>query len=241
MEGFMKKNMRKITSALLTLCLVFGMFAFSSGQAYAVGESWVLEMTDTLWTGETGWVWVYDENSEEWTEALITYMTSSDPAVVKIEKDDGYYEDDQEFTAYCMKGKGAGTATVTVEYDTPDGETGIFTKEVTVKKYPYAIKSLKVNGKKVTVSKHKYDVTKKVSKSKATVNIKMALKKGWKISSVGATKWTKGGSMSSAKVTKKMLTKGSAIKFPKKYAELWITVGLKKGSDYFTYTFDFYR
>ncbi len=240
-RGVMKKNMRKIASVLLMLCLVCGMFALSSGQAYAEGESWELNMNDYVWAGDSSWVWLYDVNSEIYVEATVLGITSSDPAVLAIEESKWWDDEDNMYTDYYVRGKKAGTADISVDYSDSNGKTGTLTKTITVKKYPYAIKSLKLNGKSVKISKNKFKTAKKISKSKTSVNIKMALKKGWKIVHVHAFRITKSGTASAAKITKKMVTRGSSIKLPKKYTELWVEVELKKGSDYFYYDIDFHR
>ena len=112
-------------------------------------------------------------------------------------------------------------------------------KTITVKKYPNQIKSLKVNGKAVKVSENKYFLDSKTGKT--SVKIKMALKKGWKIKNVEAYAYTKNYTEKKISATKKAISKGSAISFPKKYRELHVTVNMSKGKDVVSYTFYFYR
>lgn len=237
----MKKSFNKITSMLLALCLVLGSVAFGAGEAFATGENWSLDVMTSLWAGDNTWVWVYDANSEDYTKATVTGVTSSNPAILAVSAGKAYDEYDREYTEFMLTGKTPGSAAITVNYTTPNGETGTLSATIQVKKYPKQIKSLKVNGKKVKISKHKYNYSKKVKKSKTTLTIKMALKKGWKISSVNAGRWTKSGKFSDVKVKKKALLKGKTIKFPKKYSDMFINVEMKKGSSYINYEFYFWR
>jgi hypothetical protein len=142
---------------------------------------------------------------------------------------------------YNIDPKAAGTATLTVNFTTPSGEAKTLSKNVVVKAYPKEIKSLKVNGKKVNTNKYKFFYSKKMSKSKTSVKIKMALKKGWKITNIYADRSTNGDKYTQFKVKKSALKNGKAIKFGKKYKYMWINVTMKKGNDIIQYTFDFYR
>jgi len=102
-----------------------------------------------------------------------------------------------------------------------------------LKAYPKQIKSLKINGKAVNTGKYKYEVTRKISKSSTRVKIKMALKKGWKITDLSAYRATRSnareGMFSKFKITKSQLLKGSDIKIPKKYKSVNIGFTMKKG------------
>ena len=233
----MKKFFSRITSMMLVLCLVLGMTAFGSGKAYAA-EKWTLDVGTKVWAGDYTGVFVVDDNADDWVTATITNITLSDPE--KLEVQTAEFEENGELvTSYLLYGKKSGTSTITVDYTTPGGETGTLSKTIKVLKYPYQIKSLKVNGTKVKVSKHKYDYSKKTSKTK--VKVKMALKKGWKIDYVQARRTKKSGKGTWAKVTKKMITNGSSISFPKKYAEMNVLIVMKKGSNYITYNVYFHR
>lgn len=233
----MKKSFNKITSMLLALCLVLGSVAFGAGEAFATGEDWVLGISNSFWVGETDYTWVYDAN--DIGVATLTNVTSSNAAVIAVAKD-SWEEDGITYAEFWLTAKGAGSATVTATFKDQDGNEGTVSEIVTVKKYPKQIKSLRVNGKKVKVSKHKYNYSKRLKK-KTKVNIKMALKKGWKISSVYGERWTKSGNNKSFKIKKSTLLKGKTIKFPKKYTGMWISVEMKKGNNYIYYSFDFYR
>lgn len=234
MKGvFMKKfNFRKILSLALAAFVAFGTFAAGAVSVNAADDGWYIGISDTIWTGEEIYFGVYDANENM---GDITSIASSNNGVLSAQKE--VYDD---FTYYYVKGVTAGTATLTVNFNTSSGAQSL-SQNILVKKYPKQIKSLKVNGKKVNTNKNKFFYAKKVSKKKTKVNIKMALKKGWKITNVSATRWTKNGEPKNFKVSKSAIKKGKAIKFSKKYTGMYINVEMKKGSDIINYEFNFYR
>lgn len=235
MEANMKKvRIQKIMAVLLAAVVAFGMLGIGTGSAYAASHKWTLGISETIYVGDTGWVGIYDQMSSDYTEATLTKVTSSNKSIVKVHKGT-----DGNDTWYYLEGKKKGKAKITVKYKTPQGKTGTKSKTVQVKPYPKHLKSIYVNGKKVKLSEHRYDYYK--STKKTSVKIKMATKNGWKISSVYATYFTKSGNDSEAKVTKKMVKNGTAIKFPKKYQQLSINVNMVKGDEYISYYFGFFR
>ena len=241
--GFMKGvimrkfNFRKILSLALAAFVAFGTFAVGAVNVNAATEDWKI-FNDTVWLGSEQWdnyIDVYDNASPQ-TRKAITSATSSDTSVFSIKTE--AFEDGNN---YFIIGVAPGTAKLTVSFTTQSGETKTLSKNIVVKKYPKEIKSLKVNGKKVSTSKHKFNYRKKISKSKSSVKIKMALKKGWKITSIYADRSKTGEKYTTFKVSKSALTKGKAIKFSKKYKYMWIRVAMKKGKNIIWYSFDFYR
>ena len=238
--GFMKGvimrkfNFRKILSLALAAFVAFGTFAVGAVGVNAETENWGIDGEDSFWAGSTSWFNVYDSGND--TPGTITSATSSNNKVFSIQK-----ETFGGNTDFFMKGVGAGTAVLTVNFTTPSGETKTLTKSVLVKKYPKEIKSLKVNGKKVNTSKYKFYYNKKISKSKTKVNVKMALKKGWKIIGVTAERTKDRKTWKKFTVKKSALTKGKPIKFGKKYKDMYIYIELKKGNDIIWYSLDFYR
>jgi hypothetical protein len=230
----MKFKFRKILSLVLAAFVAFGMLGVGTLAVNAETENWVLNTEDSIWEGANAWFDVYDEGND--APGGITSVTSGNTGVLSIEKEvyDGV-------TEYRGLGVAPGTAQVTVNFTTPSGQTKSLTKNIVVKAYPKEIKSLKVNGKKVNTSKNKFFYNKKVSKSKGSVKIKMALKKGWKITNIYADRSTNGDKYTQFKVKKSALKNGKAIKFGKKYKYMWINVTMKKGNDIIQYTFDFYR
>lgn len=243
--GFMKGvimrkfNFRKILSLALAAFVAFGMLGVGTLGVNAEAENWFLDTNDTVWAGSPYWengVSVYDMNNDGQDAKAITSATSSNNGVfsVKTESYDGS-------TRFYVNGVAKGTAKLTVTFTTPADETKTLSKNITVKKYPKEIKSLKVNGKKVKTSKYKYEYNKKLSKSKTKVKIKMALKKGWKVTSISAYRYTKNGDPKEFKVSKSAIKKGKNIKFSKKYYGMSISVEMKKGNDTINYSFYFYR
>ena len=230
----MKFNFRKVLSLVLAAFVAFGMLGAGTLGVNAETENWVLNTEDTIWAGEEAWFDVYDEGNDDFGD--ITSATSSNTGVLSIQKN--VYNG---VTEYYGLGVAAGTAQVTVNFTTRSGQAKSVTKNIVVKAYPKEIKSLKVNGKKVNTNKHKFYYSKKMSKSKTSVKIKMALKKGWKITNIYADRSTNGDKYTQFKVKKSALKNGKAIKFGKKYKYMWINVTMKKGNDIIQYTFDFYR
>ena len=189
---------------------------------------------DKMWAGDGGY-WV------EIDGATVESVKSSNTAVLVAKKGYSYDENNVKTPYYYLNAKKAGKATITVDYSTPDGETGTLEKIITVSKYPNHIKSLKVDGKTVKISKNKYDYSKKAGKNTKSFKIKMALKNGWKIGSIEAYKYKKDDTRKKMKVTKTMLSKGSVISFEKKYQSCYVTVYMYKGSDEISYSISLYR
>lgn len=233
-----KFNFRKILSLALAAFVAFGTFAVGAVGVNAATEDWYIDIDDSIWAGTSYWIGVYDRNSNDPATSFgtVTSATSSNNGVFKISKDT--YDNGVSFNVEPVA---KGTATLTVNFTTPSGEAKTVSKNIVVKKYPKQIKSLKVNGKKVSTSKNKFFYSKKLSKSKTSAKIKMALKKGWKITKVEATYFTKKGTPKDFKVSKSAIKKGKAIKFGKKYKEMNIYVQMKKGSNTIWYSFWFFR
>ena len=230
----MKFNFRKVLSLVLAAFVAFGMLGAGTLGVNAETENWVLNTEDTIWAGEEAWLDVYDEGNDDFGD--ITSATSSNTGVLSIQKN--VYNG---VTEYYGLGVAAGTAQVTVNFTTRSGQAKSVTKNIVVKAYPKEIKSLKVNGKKVNTNKHKFFYSKKMSKSKTSVKIKMALQKGWKITDARVYRYTKSGEEKMGKVSKSALKKGKAIKFNKKYRFMYVSVSMQKGNETIWYSFDFYR
>ena len=152
-EEMKKKDYFRLASMLLVFCLMLGVFAVSVGNTYAEGEKWTILASEQRWVGDQGdVVAVCDDNSWQGEKgpvyATVTSVKSSDTTVLAPKKETMYSETGKE-KGYILNAKRPGTATVTVNYKTPYGEKGSLEKSITVKKYPYEIKSLKVNGKTV--------------------------------------------------------------------------------------------
>ena len=231
-------NFRKILSFVLAAFVAFGTLSVGTFNVYAEDEQWTLMLEDsidtTIWTGQNYWIYVNDINSNdpEPRRADVTSAKTSNKRVFKIGSDD---INDEDFLLIPVK---PGTAKLTVYYETPSGETRKLSKKIVVKKYPKQIKSLRLNGKKVNTNKHKYSYIKKVSKSTTKVRVKMALKKGWKITKVYGIRMKETGPLVDFKISKSAVKKGKSIKFSKDSIETIVVIEMKKGKntiDYWVY------
>ncbi len=231
-EEQMNKRFSKILSLMLAAVVAFGMIGVGTFNTYAAGK-WKLDCS-SRWAGGECYFYVYDSSTDDWTEATITSIKSSNKKVISVKKNT--YDGEVYFTTKCKK---AGKSKITVKYKTPAGKTGKITKTFRVKKYPNEIKSLVINGDKVNISKNKFeyqDFSKKTS-----VSIKAALKSGWKIRDIYSVYYDKNWKDKKVKVTKKMIKNGTKISFPKKYIGLDVTLYLEKGDDEITYDVFFGR
>jgi len=194
-------------------------------------DGWEISYNNIGHVGQQLWIGVYNVENDE--QATIDNIVSSDKSIASVKtytwEDNGEVKKD-----FDIRAKAAGTVKLTVDYTAPDGTKGQKEANIRIKKYPNQIKSLKVSGKKVSVSKNKYDYFRGKYKS-TKASVKVALKKGWKISSVWAYMYTKSGKEKKVKITKKMITKGTAFKFPKKYNYMSIGFTMEKGNEWIDY------
>jgi len=175
----MKKHLSRVTSMLLAVFVAFSMVIGSTGAVFA-SSTWVVGPEEkTGFAGSTNVVYVYSSKSGK--SATVKSVKSSNKKVIKVSK--YYYYDDKnkKHTGYELLYKKAGKAKITVKYKTPSGKVKTAKKTITVKPYPNPIKSLKVNGKKVSTKKNQYFYDKKYKGTKAKIKVK--LNKGWKIKS----------------------------------------------------------
>ena len=219
-DSNVKNVMKRFASTMLVLVVAFGLVFSSVGEVKAASSDYIA-LPSVMWVGDpiSYSVGVYNMNSSK--EYTIKKVTSSSTAVkVKKEK----YDNKTYWFAY---GKRAGTATVKITYK-KNGKIKKISQKIKVKKYPNQIKSLKVNGKKINISKNKFEYTKRYKGT--SPKIKLALKSGWKITYIDGQYYKK-DTMKSFKVKKSQITKGSKISFPKKYDSMivWIYMQNKKG------------
>ncbi len=225
---------RRISAAVIALLVAFSMLYISVGEVNAA-DTWEILGENVYYSGMSGYnvnVSSWNDQTQEYKDGVVKSVKSSNPKVVKINKStwDGV-------AYYSMDFKKVGKAKITVKFKKPDGSTGTLSKTLKVKKYPNQIKSLKVNGKKVKTSKgskrYEYYIT---GYKKTKANVKVALKKGWKVSAVYVHAYSsKKDKTKDIKVKKSAVKKGSAIKFPKGYDYLNINIEMKKGNSYITY------
>lgn len=105
-------------------------------------------------------------------------VTSSKPSVLKVGKEDGFGP-----ISWWMKPVKTGTARITVKYKS-GGKTWKVSGKFQVKEYPNPFAWIKINGKKIDLSKNRsmYMNTKYTKKS---ITIDYKLKSGWKKVSLG--------------------------------------------------------
>lgn len=163
----MRNNLLKVFS----LCLLLTLLAGLAAPGYAAEKPSII--TSTLWAG-VGKCALKVQNLP--SDAKAFSVTSNRKAVVKAGCDDR--NDPDSLWINPLK---TGNAKITVKY-----KTGSRTKSVsatfTVKEYPDPFVWVKVNGKKVDLSKNKlgYDVDKYAKKS---ITVDYKLSSGWKLKS----------------------------------------------------------
>lgn len=231
---------------MMAVLVAFSMlFAFTTTANAASGPVKAVQY-DTIYVGSTSWGGLGFEpaKSEDWDRfdkimdnCKLISVTSSKPKVLKAVKDGSgmYY--------HYLEPKKLGKAKITIKYKYK-GKTYTTSKTVKVKKYPKAIKSLTVNGKKVDLSKKAlrfdYDVE-KYKKTSATIKIKAS--SGWKIDSAYIISDGLKNGYKNLKAS--VFKKGTSISVPKGndgyiFITLKCTSGDNKG-DNFTYAVRFFR
>ena len=163
--------MKRTKRVAILFVLLFIMTAIAPPTVAEAAGNKVSIVTDLLWADCEYYNSIQFENMPD--KAKIISIKSSKPAVLEVEKQgSGIYDN-------LLIPHKAGKSKITVKY-----KVGKTTKTVsavyTVKKFPNAYASIKLNGKKVNFKKIKYyyDV---FSYKKNTVKIDLKPAKGWKI------------------------------------------------------------
>ena len=250
----MRKRNRRIWALLLSFVMVLACMPMSAF-ADDTEDGWGFTNPTSLWPGKSYGVKIekYDETLGYSIRAKLIDVTTSDPSVVGLKKytvrtsysqgDDDGLTDLGTSVSYIfnMMPKMPGEAVITAEY-LVDGESEprTMTQTVIVEKYPNHIKSLKVNGKAVNVSKNKYYYCKENYK-KTAFKVKFALKKGWKITSLKGTLYSDYKDDKYFKVTKKMITGKKKISFPKTWDICTIEINMTNGDKTISYKIDMER
>ena len=222
------KHFKKMSALFMSLVLAAGIIILDTSVADAAG-SWDLWMDSVGFVGQDwGGFWVGNDKTGE--NAEVISVKSTEPKILKVVK---HEEDGNVF--WTAAAKKPGKVTLKVKYKRPDGRKASLKKKITIKKYPNQIKSLKINGKKVKIADNKFFcLEENVTSSKIKVDLK--LKKGWKIRSVNGNLWNAGGNGSKViKKAKSHVKNGDAIKFPKKYRDFELMIGMTDGEDSIMY------
>jgi len=210
------KSISRYISVMMAVLTVFCLLCVFVDKADAKSSRYI-SVPDTMFAGQTAWLNVYDYNDPTFEGEIVSTKLSK-TGILK-------FKTIESVRGCTAKKPGKVTLTVTYEYE---GKKHKISQPVTVKKYPKAIKKLKINGKSVKMSTHKYEVRKKNKSSKP--KIKMTLKKGWKIDSITAYAF-KGNKSKDIKLSKSTLKKGKAIKLPKGYKSMYIFVSMKNSKN----------
>ena len=229
------KYFTRAAALMLSVFVAFGMLAVFVEKPEAAGK-FKVDM-NPLHVGQETYVGVYDSNDEvPYDSIAVTSVTSANKGIVKIKKH--AYEGGADFTAVGVK---KGKTKLTIQYKLADGTTNTLTSTVKVKAYPKQIKSLTVAGRNVKLKgKKRYEYSARYKKTAPV--IKMKLKKGWKIDYVSASYWDpKADKEVEIKNAKKLIAKGKAFKFPKKYSNFSVWIIMTKGNDWVSYQIDLYR
>ena len=167
----------------------------------------------TYWAGATGFP-ICDNVSYD---TKVVSVKSSKSDVISVKK--GKTLDKCKFTA-----KKAGKSTITIELNL-NGEKKKVKATYTVKKYPNALKTLKVDGKSVNFKKKPFEYSTKVSKDKVKVEFKAG--SGWKF---------EGGAYFDVSAGKFVTIKsGSKVKVPKGKSVTVFLDMVNKKKEYFEY------
>lgn len=229
-ENMEKKIFKRISAGLIALVVAFSMLYISVSYVNAASGVYT-GLSDVMWVGEKA-----DFGAREKPDSKheVIKVSSSDPTVLKV----NYNKGDEDAVA---KAKKAGKATLTVVYRIDDQPPTTLTQKIKVKKYPNEIRKMTINGKAVKISNHKFHVSKKCTTT--TPEVKIKLKKGWKIKSVDAqANDYKNPKIKKIKITKSMLTKGKSFSFPKRYGQMFINiVMINQKGEAIKYSIDLHR
>lgn len=222
------KKCKKLFVSMLAVIVAVSFMCVPAAPAFAAGDAPYLE-TDTFWVKDRGAYIYIDKFDEE--KDVITSLVSSNPAVLGVVKDSAYVY------GWKILPKKPGTVKLTAKC-TVNGKNYTLTQSFKVKKYPKAIKKLKINGKtvKVTAKKRPWETTKNKYK-KSYVKVKITPKKGWKIERAWFDMGDRGYLYDTKTLKPNVIKKGKKIKFPKKYKSGMVMVMMyhPKTDAFFTY------
>lgn len=206
----------------LSLCLLLAMLAGAMLPVCAEAKPSIKK--ETLWLGHAKDSVVL----ENWPdEAKVVSITSSKPSVLKVKKDKSF----PPFGLW-MEPLSVGTSKVTVKYKL-NGKTYTMKQDITVKDYPNPAPFtwIKLNDKKISLTKNKYVYTKKkYTKKNATIAFK--LNKNWKLDGCFGAGW-----IDDEMVDAINWKNGEKFKVPAKFTRAVLAIELtnKKTKDTFYY------
>ena len=150
----------------------------------------------------------------------VSSVRSSNTSVIEASKN--------KYGMVKLHGKNTGRAKITIKYTGRNGKKGVYTRTFDVKKYPAAVKSLKVNGKSVSIKKHRFEYNTKTTKK--TTAVKVAPKKGWKVDYVNIEIMGPNGKYKriEGSKAKKHVINGTSVDFSKSYNYMAYNIKLRK-------------
>lgn len=243
-----KLTKTRILSITLSLLIAFGILAAGTSVAKAASGPLKAYQPETMYAKETTMGYLdfrpakANPKDSDWDipdKCTLVSVKSSNTKVLEAEKDG------TSLYNLHLEPKKVGKSTVTVKYKYK-GKTYTIRKVCKVKKYPDAIKSLKVNGRSVDLDNEEFRFDYDISEYKKTsAKIKLTPDSGWKIQSVDMTIFN--DTYDNYKEIKpSVIKKGTAISCSKKkcsycvFIHLECTKGSNKG-DTFTYNVRFLR
>lgn len=220
----MKNKLLRILALVMLLALVVGaMPAMAASKKVRI-------------KGQTLWIGAYGDDitvQNAPKSARVVSVKSSNKSVLKVYKDGNTFDD-----ISVSPGKKTGKATITVKYTVGKDSYSVTSDPFTVKKFPKAIKSLKVNGKSVNLSRDAFDYPLfGYAKAKGTITVKAA--SGWKVSKLVLFP---DPDYNPASAYRKTVKNGKSFNIPKDGSYcVDITMTNKKTKDVFIYHVGFYR
>ena len=232
-----RKKMKRCKKVLISALAVIVAASFMCIPVPSFAAGAPAMYPDTFWVNNP-YNYTGIENFDEENGDVINSVTSSNPSVLSAKKDSS-----GDFFGWKLISKKPGTAKLTVKL-TVSGKAYTISQSYKVKKYPKAIKKLKLNGKtvKVTAKKKAWELNKKKYK-KSYVKVKVTPKKGWKVMYATVSMGDYKDLYSYKDLKKSVIKKGKKIKFPKKYkwATLTLMIYNEKQDAYFLYYVNLYR
>jgi len=215
----MSKTISNLSRIFLTVIMAFAVILISAGHVHAEGR-YELALDGEVFLGRTLEVGVDDTKNDEFMDVLSA--SSSNSAVLKVTTKTQKIQGQSIKTVY-VTGKKAGLATLTVSFRNAGGKKATLKEVLPVLSYPGWVKTFTIDGKKVDLSKNKYEYSKKTGKT--SIKVKLIPTQAHPIEDAEAYVYDSDtGNSKEIKVTKAMLKNGSAIKFPEKYDSLEIYV-----------------
>ena len=196
--------MRKVSFRLFSLMLLAALLC-GSVPALAAAKP-ALKVPELFWQGD----WVKVEVTNLPKGAAITSVKSAKPSIIQVIDGDA----ERPFFLHGLKG---GRSKITVRYRLKSGATRSVAATVTVKKYPNAIKSIKLNGKALPIKPAENIEYQIQGYKKTATTVRIAPNTGWKVDRITLFMEDGQGQVKNLDLTKK---NGRSVATPKRYTVL---------------------